>query len=254
MNSFWKCLWSEVLKLRRTLTFWMVLLAPLVLQLLCFGMWLIRDMNSYTSDGETIWQNYFFNLQTFWIVLMLPLFIALETALLASVEHNSGLWKHLYALPVPRGSFYAAKWAIGVIVVVLASLMMLAETYLAGLILDLVTNKYAFMQAAFPFKLMSKVFLSAAACSVLMVSIHTWISQHFHNFTVNVGIGMAAAVANIMIIQSDKPWLKFFPWVIQSQVIEDMMVSIPAALAIGAGGGLLVALIGGWLVTRRDVV
>ncbi len=255
MNSFWKCLWSELLKLRRTLTIWMVILAPLALQVLTIGMWLIQDMNRNNSDSESIWLNLFHNLQTFWIILMLPLFIALVTALLSSVEHNSGQWKHLYALPVPRGSFYAAKWAVGVIVIVIASLMMIAETYLSGLFLDLVTNKYAFMQAAFPFKQMSQVLLSAAACAMLMISIHTWVSQYFYNFTVNVGIGMAAAIANIMIIQSDKLWLKFFPWVIQAQVIDEVNSNlVPWAFAIGVGGGLLVALIGGWLVTRRDVV
>lgn len=170
------------------------------------------------------------------------------------MEHNTGHWKHLYALPVPRGGFYAAKWAVGVMVVVLSSLMLIAETYLAGLVLDLVTDKYAFMQAAFPIAEIVKVLLSGATCAVLMISIHTWISQHFHNFTVNVGIGMAAAIANIMIIQSDKPWLKFFPWVIQAQVIDFAAGGVPLAMAIGVGGGLLVALVGGWLVTRRDVV
>lgn len=253
MNSFWKCFWSELLKLRRTLTFWMVLLAPLVIMIFNTGMWLVQDMNNY-SDGENIWLHFFGNVQTFWIVLMLPLFIALETALLASVEHSSGQWKHLYALPVPRGMHYSAKWVVGGLVVALASGMLLGETYLAGVALDLVTDNYPFMQSAMPILPMSKIVFTAGVSSLLMVSIHTWISQHFHNFTVNIGIGMAAAIANIMLIQSDKPWAVFFPWLVQAKALEIIEGEHIVAMVIGMGGGLLVALIGGWLVTRRDVM
>lgn len=254
MTTFWKCLWSELLKLRRTLTFWMVLVAPLVIMVFNTGMWLVQDMNNY-SDGENIWLHFFGNLQTFWIVLMLPLFIALETSLLASVEHSSGLWKHLYALPVPRGMYYTAKWVVGVLVVALATIMLLGEMYLAGVVLDLVTDNYPFMQFAMPIRPMSKILLTAGVSSLLMVSIHTWISQHFHNFTVNIGVGMAAAIANIMLIQSDKPWAMYFPWLVQAKALEIIEAGNPfVAMAIGVGGGLLVALIGGWLVTRRDVI
>ncbi len=254
MNTFIKCFRAELLKLRRTLTFWMVLLAPLVVQMLNFGMWATRDMNAYNDNFTNLWTHYFFNLRTFWVILMLPLFIALESALLASVEHSSQQWRRLFTLPVPRGSVYAAKWAVGALVTLLASLMMVAETYLGGITLDLISERYPFMSTSLPWMELIGPMLLAWLLSLLMISIHTWISLRFHNFTVSVGIGMAAAIANIMLIESDEPWSLFFPWLLQANVLDHKTVSLVPALALSIAGGLLVALIGGWLVTRRDVV
>lgn len=254
MTTLFNCFKAEILKLRRTLTFWMVLLAPFCVQLLNFGMWATRDMNTYNDQFTNLWQHYFFNLRTFWVILMLPLFIALETALLASVEHSANQWRRLYTLPVPRASIYAAKWAVGALVTLLASIMMVVETYLTGIALDLISDLYPFMQTSFPLADLLKTVLVAWLCSLLMISIHTWITLRFHNFTIGVGVGMAAAIANIMLIESDEPWALFFPWLLQANILNNKAGDVTSALAFGIAGALVVALVGGWLVTRRDVI
>ena len=38
-----------------------------------------------------------------WVFLMLPLFVTLESALLAGLEHGERQWKHLLALPAAAG-------------------------------------------------------------------------------------------------------------------------------------------------------
>ena len=53
------------------------------------------------------------NVLNLWAILALPLFITLETALLAQTEHSEKHWKHLFALAVPRWVYYAAKWLTG---------------------------------------------------------------------------------------------------------------------------------------------
>ena len=61
-----------------------------------------------------------------WSLLMLPLFVTLETALVAQWEHHSQQWKHLFALPVSRGALYAAKYLCSVAFIGLSCTLMIA--------------------------------------------------------------------------------------------------------------------------------
>ena len=92
---------AEALKLKRTLAVWMVFIAPSVVVALNFVMWLDRGEN-FMLQRDSAWQALAQNVLLFWALLMLPLFVTLETALLGGVDHGSQQWKHLHALPIPR--------------------------------------------------------------------------------------------------------------------------------------------------------
>jgi hypothetical protein len=44
-----------------------------------------------------------------WATLMMPLFITIETALIAGLEHSENQWKNLLAFPIPRWTIYIAN-------------------------------------------------------------------------------------------------------------------------------------------------
>src|SRR5512139_375575 len=100
-----RALSAETLKLKRTLAVWMVLIAPSVVVALNFVM-LIDRGGQYLMEADSAWLSWEQNILVFWALMMLPLFITLETALLGGVDHGSQQWKHLYALSLPRWSIY----------------------------------------------------------------------------------------------------------------------------------------------------
>lgn len=100
---------AERPKVKRTLALWLAPVAPLVIIALQMAIVLERPAYYAAQETSSPWMGYGQQIIFLWVVLMLPLFITLETALLANLEHGNGTWKHLFALPVPRGAVYVAK-------------------------------------------------------------------------------------------------------------------------------------------------
>lgn len=253
--QFIQAISAETLKLRRTLSFWLIFLAPAVIAVLQVGIILNNGADSFFSDSPNeFWQSVFFTMRSLWILMMLPLFITLESALLASVEHNDNHWKHLYALPQPRWTTYFAKWIVLAGVTLLASLMVMAFVLLAGWCVAFFTSTpAAYLSQPFPFLEMAKSLATAWLIAWWMMAIHTWVSLRFRSFTIAVGIGMAAAVSNLILLNSEKA-MQFDPWLMQSTVISPDFGSTSLALTIGLAAGLLTLLLGMWNFTRRDVL
>src|SRR5512147_1633287 len=93
MNALSRSLSAELLKTKRTLAFWMVLIAPTVMSLLQI-MVLMRIQVGAEDTSSTLWRSTASNMFNIWTILAMPLFITLETALLANVEHSEKQWKH----------------------------------------------------------------------------------------------------------------------------------------------------------------
>jgi hypothetical protein len=248
--SFIRLFSSELLKLKRTLALWMVVIAPTVVNMLYF-LAVIESGGSFLENNSGAWQIYSFNIIKIWALIMLPLFITLETALLSNMEYADKQWKHLFALPVRRGEVYAVKWVLAAGLMLLSSVCLWAGEILSGLVLRSIAPTLGF-SASIPFLPMLQNVLMVALIDLLVLSIQLWISLRWSSFTLAVGVGMSATVANIILIKSDK-WSWFFPWSLVTHYFSDNPQTL-LVLALGAGGGLLAALLGGWNFARKEVV
>lgn len=253
MRHLLRAVGAELLKTRRTLAVSMTVVTPMVV---CFiqGVILLRWGKPIGSEKLDAWKTSISQCNLLWTLLALPLFITLETALLAHTEHGERQWKHLFALPVPRWVFYAAKWLAG------ASLVLLGQVFLVvGEIGIVYVVRWLKPELGFgpvpPLWWTLRILCLVYLISLLVLSIHTWVALRFHSFTVAVGAGMAAAVANAM-VNSSEDALHFFPWLLPGNALPqaEAIAWLPWALSVGILGGIALAVAGGWEVTRRDVL
>src|SRR4029078_8642962 len=119
--SLIRALNAELLKLKRTLAFRVVFVLPLLIAVLQFFI-LLRKKKS--APGFNLWQTHGTNSFQIWAVFMMPLLIALVTALLNGIEHSDKQWKHLFALPVPRYSVYFAKLIVAQGLILMSTLVL----------------------------------------------------------------------------------------------------------------------------------
>src|SRR5712691_6946507 len=127
----------EVLKLRRTLALWASILVPFVVIVMTTAINLSRAVGTrFDPDQPNGWDSLMLDLVLFlWCLIGLPLFVALETALLAGLEHRENAWKHLFALPIPRWTIYVAKLVVAAFVVCVASLVLALGTAVEGAVI-----------------------------------------------------------------------------------------------------------------------
>ncbi|TWI10621.1 ABC transporter permease [Aerolutibacter ruishenii] len=251
MNMMMRALSAEALKLRGTLALWASLIAPALVVALIVLQLTIRDVTRPEPMAPAeAWVAFASMALQLWAFLMMPLFITLQSALLAGLEHANHQWKHLLSLPVPKGIHYLAKLAA-----------LLALTALALLVLGLLLPLGGWMLMRLhpelglggppPWKMLATAIPACLAASALIIAIHTWVSIRWRNFTVAVSVGIAATVAGFLIMQSRKYGM-YYPWSMPLQVFANDGAHLRFAVTASLLGGSLVSLAGLWNFVRHE--
>jgi lantibiotic transport system permease protein len=251
--DFGPCLSAEILKVKRTLALGLSFLAPLLVALLTLLIYWQRG-STLGPNGKNVWLMLMQNNLIFWILLILPLFVTLQTALLAQLEHGNKNLKHLFALPVSRGALYAAKQVVAATLIGISSLVLWAAIIVCGLALRTLKPGLGF-EAPVPFWPIFECVALAYLASWLIIAIHTWIGMRWPSFVLAMSVGVAVMLIAVILVESDYPL--YFPWTLPGGVAMEMLTKGTVArlyLALGCLGGIVTAVLAGLEFTRRDVL
>jgi hypothetical protein len=248
MRYLLRSLVAETLKMRRTLLFWIAVVAPGVIVGLQFTVLMQRNGAMIGPRGP--WQAMRGSLFLWWI-LMMPLFLTLEAALVGTMEHSNKQWKHLFALPVPRWSIYLAKTIVVAALGAIATLTLWAGILAGGAALHAMYPN----TAAGPIGAREVLRLEALcfAASWLMLAIQLWLGLRSASFSLAVCVGMLATVVGFIVVNSAR-WGHLYPWTLPLQVLQPNSEHIALSIAVGVIGGIVVTAVGCWDVTHRDVL
>jgi len=248
LSAFVRVALAESIKLRRTLALRVALLAPLLVVVL-YAL-LVHQRPALFRGRDDLWQSFAKSICGLWALLMLPLLVTLQAALLAQLEHSDKQWKDLFAQPVPRACYYLAKLLGAVLLAALSTAVLWAGTFAAGRLLQLFRPELNFAPAI-PWAallLMTRIL----GLALLMIAIQHWVSLRWPSFTVAVGVGIAAVVTGFVLVNSDKfaPW---YPWTLTAQAIAERPRTTVNSLAVSIAGFAIVTLAGAWHFSRREV-
>lgn len=260
MIDFVRASRAEGRKLRRTLALWAAVLVPLLVIVMTTALNLFREVGPRVAGGPTApWDSLMLNLVLFlWCLLGLPLFVALETALLAGLEHRENTWKHLFALAIPRWSIYAAKLATGILLVCLSSVVLALGIALEGLTLYALRPDQG-LAPPVPWVDIVVRTLSLTLAALLVLAIQTWVALRWRSFVVPVGLGIAGTIAALVVGISARTqsFVLLFPWSLPYATLTRDVAThtqlLTTASVIGILGGTVIAVVGCWEVVRRDV-
>ena len=243
--ALFRALHAELLKLRRTLAFRVIFVLPFLVALLQF--FIVLRTKKFPV-GFKLWETIGTNSLQIWAVFMMPLLIALVTALLNGIEHSDKQWKHLFALPVPRQSIYLSKFVVaqGLIFVstfVLALLVVVVGIASTHLKPDLANAGQV------PYLWFAKQTAFVWLASWLIIAIHTWISMRWSGFPIALGAGIGGTF--FALFAASAALGKYYPWLLPMNIFIEGRFAM--ALALGIGGGIVAALLGCFEFVRRDV-
>ena len=228
----------------------MAVVTPAVVVALCVLQLGLADAGNDQSDPKMAWRAFAGASFAVWAFLMLPLFVTLEAALLAGIEHADRQWKHLLALPLPRSAHYLAKWVALVALLAGASIVFVVLIAFGGWAL-MHTHPHSGLAGWPPWGWLLSRCLGMVAAALLMATIQLWVSLRWSSFTVAVAAGMAATVAGFMIGQSR--WGHLYPWSMPVQLFTRRGGHAGFAMAASAAGAALVLALALWHFTRREL-
>lgn len=248
MTALSQALGAEAIKLRRTLALRMTVIAPLIVVLFQFLQMLDRG-RAKPPDGVA-WQRYTDGTLALWSLFMLPLLIALETALLAGLEHGPGTWRNLFALPAPRWSTYAAKQLAALIAVLTATGVLVGGTLLTGWVLGLLRPELGLGAPAGATALsLARSAGAALLAGCCILALQSWIALRWASMPLALGVGVAGTF--IALFAAGSPRLRFYPWALPIHAYSG--ADAERALVLGLGGGLILAVLAVIDLSRRDI-
>ncbi|TNJ34226.1 ABC transporter permease [Arenimonas terrae] len=246
--ALWRTLHAERLKLRGTLALWMCVVAP-ALVVAVVVLQLVFSELGRPLPPEQAWTRLSMGVLALWSFLMLPLFVTLEAALLAQLEHGGNQWRRLLALPLPREVHYLAKLIALFGLLAAAQAVVVVLIPVAGAVLMLCKPGLGLAGAA-PWPLLLAVAAKGLLASLLVVALHTWIALRWRSFAVACGTGMGATVMGFLIGQSPR-YGSWYPWSLPVQTMGEGS-DVGRILAFSAIAAVLVTLAGLWEFRRSD--
>lgn len=243
----------EVLKCRRTLVFWLAAGAPFFMVFLAFNITYFQG-ETFIKKGANPWGDFLHIIRELWGFFFFPAYIALQSVLLLSIEHQANTWKYVYSLAVPRWTVYFGKLILNVGLMCFCVAMLYAFTELAGLLLALLKPGLGFGNYnVSPILLLGYSKMALAGLGI--VAVQHLVSFRYHNFILPAAFGFALTVAGIALIGQHAhqylphafPALAMKGDTLNGVVLFNRPVYLSLAVFVG------VSTLGYWAVARRDV-
>jgi hypothetical protein len=250
-----RVLWAELLKMKRTIALKMVLIAPLAVGALVVFMVSQAPFSTLRRNPTGEWLGLARLNLVIWALLMMPLFITLETALVAGLDHADNQWKNLLARPVPRWTFYVAKLVVVGLMTAFSTAILFAGVVTAGTVLPRIQPELHFAPPV-PYADMFRQCANVAALAFLALTIQHWVSLRWRAFSIATGFGIVAMVTGYLMAFAGRQtggWPQYFPWSLPMLVVATPPQNVTAALWMGGLAGLIVAAAGCWDFCRLDV-
>ncbi|MFC3767755.1 ABC transporter permease [Paenibacillus sp. GCM10012303] len=227
-----KLLAADFLKIRKKMIWFLIFLAPVgVVSLQAVNYGLRYDYLMKTTEADR-WGGLLGGIH-FLLTPALLLGIAIIASMVANIEHQMNAWKQLLALPIPRTSVYAAKFALVALLLSVSCVLLGIGTVLLGTVLDLGDKV--------PLTEVVKLALYPFAASLPVLALQLWLSLTIHNQAIPLTVGIAGSIVSMFVSPS--------AWVVWSWPTGKPEYSAGAGLAVGIG----LLLLGMIDFTRRDV-
>src|SRR6266576_2792627 len=205
MTEFLRITAIEAMKLRRTLALKVSIIVPLAVIGITLAMNLLRSSGSeFVGDHPNGWDTLMLD-QTLilWLFVLFPLFVTLEAALLAGVEHRENNWKHLFALSIPRWTIYMAKLIVGFGLVVISSVVLAVGTVAQGWIIATFRPDLG-LSLPVPWDLVFLRNFGFLPAALFMLAVQIWVAIRWRSFTVPMAVGVVGTMFGIMLLRTLK--------------------------------------------------
>ncbi|HZH94829.1 MAG TPA: ABC transporter permease, partial [Flavisolibacter sp.] len=177
--SFAIALQSEVLKTKRTASFWMSILGAAFIPAIFLIKLLLDPAEVAPALKAAPWKMYFAigweGLSTF----LFPMYIILVCALIPQIEFKNNTWKQVFASPQSTGQIYFSKFLTVHLMIFLCYLLFNVFMILFAVVVNLVHSEYTFLQQPIDWstlmQLNAKTYISILGIS----AIQFWLSLRF---------------------------------------------------------------------------
>ena len=232
----------EILKARRSLALMVMLACPLMVVLLNTGM-LLRQAG-WDGISPAAWSSFWMGNRALWCYFMLPLYLALCTALVNGAEHRQHGWRLMLTLPVSARQLYVAKLLLALAMLAIAHCSLLLRATGAAALLS---DGNVLVQPAWS---MAGALLAALLASLPILVLQHSLSWASQNIVLPLAVGVCATMGIIQLGSSE--YWRLFPWSYPIMASNGGDLELrDTALTFGLSGGVALFALSVWWAGRR---
>ncbi len=192
---------AEIIKTKRSASFWLCLIGSAVIPLIFFLTYILKPERNYARMEHMPWEVHFSQGWQGFNAFLLPMFVILVCSLIPQIEYKNNAWKQVFSSPQTIGNIFFSKYLTIILMILFLFLMFNIFMILGAVIPNLAYSKFTFLSKpidwTYLFRLNVKTFVSLLA----IISFQYWLSLRFRNFIVPISIGLGLLVAALIIIQ-----------------------------------------------------
>ncbi len=235
---------TELLKLKGSLAILMLLASP-------FLLFVLAALGVLAGDTIPTWGDLLGSfVSPLWALMLLPMTLTVLAALLAQIEHGSGAFTHVFALPIHRWAVFSTKIAIVVGSILVMSILGFGLALAGGLVGGLLRGVEPLGKSPLePFSaVMTNIGLAAAFIAVLQA----WLALRFRSFALSIGIGVAGTLVALAMAMTRPSFTAFWPWAFPLGVVTSARPDYFALLGLACAVAAFPLAV--YDLSRRDVV
>ncbi len=192
---------AEIYKYKRTFTFWLIVIAPAFIPIINFLI-LWRRGSDIIPEGRNAWEG-LMSLSLNPANFLFPFFIIMIALLVNNIEYNANTWKLIYSQTLSRFTVYTSKMKVFVLMLFISLMLFATFTILVGFSMRFANPGLGF-EESFDFSLIYALYLKTFLCTLGMASIQFWISQHWKNLILPLGVGIGGVISFLIVSQGWK--------------------------------------------------
>ncbi|MEE2567721.1 ABC transporter permease [Hyphobacterium marinum] len=233
---------AELLKLRRSLVVLVLAVPPVMI-------FLLSVLTRLTGNGPDLWLVQSMATSAVWAYFLLPMTATGMTALLAQLEHSTGMWSHILALPPAKWTIFAAKCVLALLLMAVASGLAWASIFAAGHTANLLAPDHA-LQGPVPYWDAAKLLAKMFAASILLIAVQLAIALRYASFALPISIGVGGTF--VAVAATSSQYGAYFPWLLPVNMLASEPERAQFALTYGVAGGFIVLAVLTIWFARRD--
>lgn len=214
---------SEWLKLKRTPILWLALVSGLTVPVLMTLVYYFNPEKLIRFSTNPWAELYQIGFNVINLVMIIP-YLVLLSAAVHQLEHQSGGWKYLYSLPIPRGGIYLAKIFILVMLAILPVMVFLVSSLLGGQILSVARPYYEFQFYPSGITQVALNLFHSGIAALGILGIHIWLGFRFKGYIIPIALGLLGFIISIIVFER-WDWAEYFPYSFPTSLRTDTSIS-----------------------------
>lgn len=191
---------AELLKTKRTASFWLSVIGAALIPTILFLAYFFKPEGSYKQLAQNPWGIHFMYGWQSLSAFLFPMYVILICTLIPQIEYKNNTWKQVFASPQSYADVFFSKFITIHMMIILCFLLFNFFMILTGVTINLIYSKFTFLDHSIDWKNLLRLNLKSYLSVLGISAIQYWVSLRFKNFIAPVGIGLALLVGSLIAV------------------------------------------------------